>query len=147
MKTDCRSFYEKLQRSKRVKKRYVDDKMAFIDMYTNRANDAKGRKDLMQVNYIYSHMRLVGPTIFAGNPKVNVRPRQTLPPLPALQTGSENLEGSIEYWVKELGVYEEFQSALQDSFFGDAVTEVGWDYKTEIREEMVPQPVDRKSVV
>lgn len=132
------SWRTKIERSRKVRKPYLDDKELFLNLYCNRAQPSKitHRKDLMQVNYIYSHIRLVSPTIFAGKPKVTVKPRFENDP--SVSVNAMNLEKSIDYWVRELGAADEFQSALFDSFFGLAAIEVGWDYRTQIVDEMQP---------
>ena len=139
MQSDPKNLRKKIDRSKRIRKDYLDDKELFLDLYTNKANAGKesrrDRRTSMQVNYIYSHIRLVSPTIFAGNPRIIVRPRQ---PNPELEINAKNLEGTIHYWAKELGAATEFDSMVFDSFFGLAAIEVGWDYRTQIKEEMSP---------
>lgn len=129
---------QRIERSKRVRKNYIEDKDFFLNLYINQAtpNSTQRRRDVMQVNYIYSHIRLVSPSIFAGNPRINVKPRFVS--MPGAEEAAQNLEGSIHYWAKELGAADEFQSALFDSFFGLAAVEVGWDYRTQIIEEAVP---------
>lgn len=137
MKKDPKSFRQKIDRSKKIKKVYLDDKELFLNLYTNQTkNERPNRKDLMQVNYIYSHIRLVSPTIFAGNPRVTVKSRFGDAGL--VSQNARNLEGTIKYWSHELGAPAEFQSCLFDSFFGLAANEVGWDYRTQIIEEAVP---------
>lgn len=134
---DPKKWRERIDRSKRVRNEYIEDKEKFVDLYTNKAPSTKrSKKNQMQVNYIYSHIRLVTPTIFAGNPRIKVRPR--FPMDQTLEENAKNLEACIHYWVKEKGGAAEFKSALFDSFFGLAAIEVGWDYKTQLIDEMQP---------
>lgn len=132
---DAATWRKRLDRTKKIRKPYIEDRENYINMYTNATSEKKNqRRDLMQVNYIYSHIRTVSPSIFAGKPHVNVLPKQ-----PGLEEPAHLLGKSIDYWGKKLGAVDEFKTALFDSFFGLAAVEVGWDYRTQIAEEMVPQ--------
>lgn len=138
MKVDAKNLRQKITRSKEIRKKFLDDKDFFLNLYVNEANSDRDRKrkDTMQVNYVYSHIRLVSPTIFAGKPRINVKSAQTDNPM--ADFNAENLEGVIHYWAKELGASDEFNSALFDSYFGLAAVEVGWDYRTVVSEELLP---------
>lgn len=132
-------WIERYERSKKMQKPFLDDSTQFRRAYLGDYSRKKGHRvleDKMSVNFIYQYAETVQPYIFAGQPKVFVKPK-----MPQYEPTALNMQENINYWAKELNTYDEFDEACFDSFFGHAAVEVGWDYQTELREQPVDEPM------
>lgn len=137
---NAKKWIQKIRRSEKVRKVFRDDSERYMRMYqgdySTRSNGKKRTYDSMSVNIVYSHIEIMAPAIFSGQPVVKVRPKPRVGvPMDQAETTARNMELVLAYWAKELAADSELRDVLHDTFFGFGITELGWETVIEDREE------------
>lgn len=140
---NAKKWLDKIKRSEKSRKDFVEDADRFLRMYQGDYSDRPGKKraraqERMSVNIVYSHVEIVTPTVFSGFPFIRVRPKPKAGESTAAgEVRAKNMELVINYWFKELAVDEELREVFLDTFFGPAMTELGWETEIEEYEEIL----------
>jgi hypothetical protein len=133
---NARKWLERIERSRKVRKQFLDDAERFLRMYQGDYSERPGKKrttDKMSVNIVYSHVEIITPSVFSGFPAVRVRPKPKAgESTEQAQIRAKNMELVLTYWAKELAIDEELRDVFFDTFFSLASVELGWE--TEIEE-------------
>lgn len=125
-----------IQRSQKYQKDRRDEAARFQRAYTGdySKNPRRGldeNKDEMFVNFVYSYIETIAPTIFSGEPRAIAEARNQ-----ESEGQAKNIQAVVNYWNSELGLREYFMLCRWDSFFSNAYFLTEWDY--EDREVEVP---------
>jgi hypothetical protein len=135
MSKTAQQWRKDINRSLKYQKDRRDEAARFQRAYTgdynrNPRKKLDENKDEMYVNFVYSYIETIGPTIFSGEPKAFPE---------ACNQDSEatvkNIEAVVNYWNRELGLREYLMLCRWDSFFTNAYFLTEWDFE-EIDEEV-----------
>lgn len=148
---NARKWLDKVKRSEKARKPFLEESERFWRMYQgdyNKRIDTKRRDfDTISVNYVYSHIETITPSVFSGFPFIKARPKPKVgEPVAAAETRGRNMELVINYWFKELALDEELKDVFLDTFFGPATVELGWETEVDERESDAEDP-DGQGVV
>lgn len=122
---------DRIDRTTKLLKEKRKEALRFKRAYTGdfRGKDGKLQKNITNVNFEYWLVETILPTIFSGQPKIAVLPREN----PALYESANLLKLNTNYWLKETGSRAEYKDCLLDNFFGPSSMFNGWEYVTEIQ--------------
>jgi hypothetical protein len=134
---NARRWLERVKRSEKARKPFLEDSERYWRMYQgdySRRSQRKQNFDTISVNFVYSHIETISPSVFSGFPYIKVRPKpKTGESIQEAESRARNMELVINYWFKELALDEELKDVFLDTFFGPASIELGWE--TEIEEK------------
>ena len=94
------------------------------DYNTNPRKDLDANKDEMYVNFVYSFVETIAPTIFSGDIRVIAEAKNQ-----NSEGTAKHAEAVTNYWAKELGLREDFKLCRWDRFFGNTYFLNEWDYE------------------
>jgi hypothetical protein len=86
-----------------------------------------GSKDEMSVNFVYSYVETVGPTVMPGTPRCFVEAA-----VPEAEDGAPYAQAVVNHWVRTLGLKREFKKCLNDWFYGHCGFLTEWEYEEEL---------------
>lgn len=139
-RANAKKWLNLIKRSGKAKKPFVDDADRYFRMYQGDYSERPNRKrntDRMSVNIIYSHIEIVTPAVFSGQPVIRARPKPKAgESADVAELRARNMELVLNYWFKELATDEELHDAFFDWFFGPGVVELGWETEVEDYKEL-----------
>jgi len=130
---NAKKWLDKINRSKKVRKDFLDEAENFWRMYQGDYSSRRRRRnsynwDVISVNFVYSHVETITPSVFSGPPCIRVRPKPKVgESLKEAEVRARSMELVLNYWAKELGLDAELKDVFLDTFFGAATTEMGWE--------------------
>lgn len=119
----------RIQRSLDLQKPRKEEAARFLRGYTGDYNNKprKGleeNRDEMVVNFIFSYIETVRPTIFPGNPRAFVEGMD-----PESEKWAPHYQAVINHWARTLGLKKEFKKSCFDWFFGPTSFLTEWEYE------------------
>lgn len=134
---------QRIERSLQLQKYRKDEAARFMRGYAGdygikpKKGIDDGSKDEMSVNFVYSFVETVRPTIMPGTPRCFVESLE-----PNADASAPYAQGIVNHWVRELGMKRELWKCCHDWFFSMACFLTEWEYE----EELLWIPNRRKKV-
>lgn len=131
MKLTVKKWRERILRSLELQKVRREEAERFMRAYAGDYNnkpkkDIDGSKDDASVNFIFSFVETVRPTILPGTPKAFMEAED-----PESEPAADGAQGLVNHFAKKLGIKAEFKSVIEDWFYGFAAFLSEWDYSEE----------------
>lgn len=131
MKMTAARWRARIQRSLELQKVRREEAERFMRAYAGDYNakpkkGIDGSKDDASVNFIYSFIETVRPSLLPGTPKAFVEGED-----PASELHAPGYQALINHWARKLGVKDEFKQIIMDWFFGYSAALTDWDYSEE----------------
>ncbi len=133
----------RILRSLEMQKHRKDEAARFLRGYTGdygikpKKGIDDGSKDEMSVNFIYSFVETVRPTIFPGTPRVFVEGMDE-----QSEAFAPHYQAVINHWIRVLGLKRELKKCCNDWFYGHAGFLSEWEYEDKLlfeQDEKTPQ--------
>lgn len=101
-------------------------------------SDLDENKDEMFVNFVFSFIETIAPTVFSGEPSIICKERNG-----RSKPNARMAQACTNYWFRELGLREQLMLCRWDAFFGPAAFLTEWDFQEELREvPLLDAPLD-----
>lgn len=118
-----------IERSLEYQKKRNAEAARFMRAYTGDYNktprkDLDANKDEMFVNFVYSFVETIAPTIFSGDIRGVADPKNR-----QSEGTAKHIEAVTNYWAKELGLRDDFKLCRWDRFFSNTYFLSEWDYE------------------
>ena len=127
--TEWLARIDRIKRIQEPRKEAADRyKLHYLGDPQDRYGRRRDSKKTMQVNFIFALIETIMPTIFSGEPKVLVTPKE-----PSAMQNASNATAWLNYWAYELGTKRQLKRIVFDSFFGPAAAYLGWNLEREIQ--------------
>ncbi len=102
-----------------------------------RSTDLDVNKDEMFVNFVFSFVETISPTVFSGEPSIICKERNG-----RSKPNARMAQAVTNYWFRELGLREQLMLCRWDAFFGPAAFLTEWIFEEELQEVPVMGPVN-----
>jgi hypothetical protein len=129
-------WQERIKRSLKLQEIRKKEAAKFLRAYAGDYSDSGKNKrdgiekDLATINFVYSYIETVGPTVFSGTPSVMVEEKS-----PEYEASAKKYQAAINYFLIECGAKKHFKRCRFDRFFGHTGILTDWEYD-EIMEKM-----------
>lgn len=131
MKLTPKKWRARIQRSLELQKDRLEEAQRFMRAYAGDYNEKPkktldGAKDDASVNFIFSFVETVRPTLLPGTPKAFVEAED-----PESEPQAPSYQATINHFARRLGLKKEFKKNIHDWFFIYAAFLTEWDYSEE----------------
>ena len=128
MKMNVRRWRARIDRALELQKVRKEEAMRFARAYAGDYNpkakkDLDGSKDDASVNFIFSFVETVRPTLLPGTPRAFAEADDA-----ESEPSVESAQGLLNQQVKKIGVKAELKQIIEDWFFGYAAALSDWDF-------------------
>lgn len=134
MKTPAQ-WRKDIERSLKYRKDRDDEAARFQRAYTGdyNTNPRKGldkNKDEMYVNFVFSYVETIAPTVFSGDVRCVAQAENA-----ESEATAEHIQAVVNYWNRKLGLRDDFMLCRWDAFWGNCYALSEWLYE-EVEEEV-----------
>lgn len=117
-----------INRSIAMQKPWNEDKRKYVRGYKGDYSEGERKrnainKDEAYVNFLYSYVETIGPSVFSGDPRFFAEAKRK-----DYEDASKEITAVVDYWFRELGARQHFLRCRFDSFFGHAAILTEWEY-------------------
>lgn len=141
---NAKKWLQRIDRSLKLRERFKKESDRFTRYYEGDYYNGKTNRraaDAISVNFVFSNIETITPSIFTGFPTFRVRPRPRFGQnVKIIEANALSLERVLNYYIKKLNVRGELKEVLLDSFFSHTLMELGWETGIEEREDSAMRP-------
>ena len=122
-------WMQRIDRSLRLQKPRIEEAGRFLRAYAGDygikpQKSIEENKDEAVVNFVYSFVETIAPSIFGGMPRAFVEAMD-----PESELTADHYQATINYFARTLGMKRHFNQCRFDSFFGHTGMLTEWDFE------------------
>jgi len=141
MKMTPQKWRARIERSLELQKVRRDEAARFLRAYTGDYHikprqKLDENKDEISVNFVYTYVETVRPTIIPGTPRAFVEGLDE-----ASERAESHYQAVINHYVRTLGLKEDLKTVVNDWFYGFAAFLTEWEYHEEPEVDEFGEPV------